>query len=102
MSIRDIRHQRGLSQEAAAEALGIKQSYYSRVERGKGNPTIGVFRRLADLYEAQVDELVRAFIEAGATLSGPSDEEETPRLRDRLTLTFPVAPRPASPLAACA
>ena len=68
MTIRERRDALGINQTEAAERLGLKQSYYSRIERGRENPTIGVFERLSDLYNAEVDELVREYLEVRATL----------------------------------
>lgn len=70
MTIKERRKLLGLSQTQAADRLGLKQSYYSRVERGRENPTIGVFERLSDLYNAEVDELVREWLEIRANLDG--------------------------------
>lgn len=62
MTIKDMRKGRGLSQEQAADALGIKQSYYSRIERGEANPTVGKLVLLAQLYEQVPDKLIGEFI----------------------------------------
>ena len=62
MTIKDMRKGRGLSQEQAAEALGVKQSYYSRIERGEANPTVGKLVKLARLYEEEEGKLIGEFI----------------------------------------
>ena len=62
MTIKDMRTSKKLTQEQVAESLGVKQSYYSRIERGDANPTIGKLVKLAELYDQQADQLVAEFI----------------------------------------
>lgn len=78
MTLKERREQLGLNQDQAAELVGLKQSYYSRVERGKENPTIGVFERLADLYDAEVAVLVREWLEVRGTIDRPSRKGRGP------------------------
>ena len=45
--IRQAREQENLSQAKLAEKCGIRQSALSRLENGKGNPTIGLLEDIA-------------------------------------------------------
>ena len=99
MTIKERRYRLGLNQTQAADRLGLKQSYYSRIERGRENPTIGVFERLSDLYNAEVDELVREWLEARATLRS-ADNGDNPgwMCLPRLTAISDVARRTLVPI----
>ncbi len=39
---------RGLTQEELAKKIGTKQSVISRLESGKGNPSVGFLKKLAE------------------------------------------------------
>lgn len=41
----------GLSQEKIATKCGIKQGYYSRIERGTHKPSIKLAKKLANIFE---------------------------------------------------
>lgn len=47
-SLRRIRLERGLSQEAFADVLGVHRTYYGAVERGDRNLTLVSVERLAE------------------------------------------------------
>jgi transcriptional regulator with XRE-family HTH domain len=49
----------GLTQRAAALALGISQSYYWKLERGTVEPRRGILKRLTDVTGVPVDILMR-------------------------------------------
>lgn len=44
----EARHVKGLTQKELSEKTGIKQPDISKLEHGKGNPTIKMLQRLAD------------------------------------------------------
>jgi transcriptional regulator with XRE-family HTH domain len=46
--VRAIRLERGMSQEALADALGVHRTYLGGVERGERNLTLRTVERLAD------------------------------------------------------
>jgi transcriptional regulator with XRE-family HTH domain len=57
--VRDLRRQRGLSQEALADAAGIGRSYMSGIERGVRNcSTLHLFRLAKALRVRAADLLV--------------------------------------------
>jgi transcriptional regulator with XRE-family HTH domain len=57
-SIRRLRKQRGLSQEALAEACGLSRNYISDIERGVRNPGLLVMVALAKALKVPLPELV--------------------------------------------
>ncbi len=62
--IRDLRGQRGLSQEAVARAADLTLSSYARVERGLANPTWRTVSQIADALGVTLAELGAAVDEA--------------------------------------
>ena len=48
------RNNSGLTQEQIAERSGMKQSDISKLERGKGNPSLRTLRRLAEAMDMKV------------------------------------------------
>ena len=53
-----LRKERGLSQEAVAEAVGIRSRTYQNYEDGDRTPPLEPLIALADLYDISLDELV--------------------------------------------
>ena len=91
MTLKDRRNKMGINQIEAAKRLGVEQSYYSRIERGRENPTIGVFERLAGIYNAEVDQLVREWIEVRATLPPDASSIDSPGWMCLRQITRPLA-----------
>ena len=56
--IRDLREDRDLTQETVARYLGMKQSQYSRYERGLRDLPTDVLIRLAELYNTSTDYML--------------------------------------------
>ncbi len=62
--VRRLRTERGLSQEALADAVGVHRTYLGGVERGERNLTLRSVERLAD----------RLGVPPEALLSRPQDD----------------------------
>jgi transcriptional regulator with XRE-family HTH domain len=58
--LRTARRSAGLTQKQLAEALGVESITVSRWERGVTSPTLPRLRRIAELTETSVSDLVRA------------------------------------------
>jgi transcriptional regulator with XRE-family HTH domain len=58
-AIKAEREHRNLSAETVAARAGVKEQWLLRVEAGRGNPTWGHLRRLADAMEAPLPELMK-------------------------------------------
>jgi len=56
--LRDLRKERGLSQEALALDAGIQRNYVSLIERGINQPTITTIFKLAIALKVRPSELV--------------------------------------------
>jgi transcriptional regulator with XRE-family HTH domain len=54
-----LRKQRGLSQEAFAEVVGVHRTYMGGIERGERNLTLRSVERFADRLGVPVLELLR-------------------------------------------
>jgi transcriptional regulator with XRE-family HTH domain len=57
--IKSLRQAKALSQEQLAERIGISHKYLSSIERGKENPTLETFIRLADALNVETSEIFR-------------------------------------------
>lgn len=55
--LRELRKERGFSQEAFADHCGFARSYMSRLERGAGNPSLDAIQTLADALQIEVVDL---------------------------------------------
>lgn len=53
--LKEIRVRNGVSQQQAADALGICRSAYCNYEIGRRNPDFSVIKRLADFYRIPLD-----------------------------------------------
>lgn len=57
--LRELRKDRGWSQEAFADHCGIARSYMSRLERGAGNPSLNAIETLAEALDVDVVDLFK-------------------------------------------
>lgn len=57
-ALRELREERGLSQEAAALACGIDRAYFGQLERAVKTPTLKTVWRIADAFETQPSDLL--------------------------------------------
>jgi transcriptional regulator with XRE-family HTH domain len=55
--IKTLRQTRGMSQEELSEKVSINSKYLSAIERGKANPTLDIFIRLADALNVSLPDL---------------------------------------------
>jgi transcriptional regulator with XRE-family HTH domain len=60
-SIRQLRSERGWSQERLAETAGISLNYVGNLERGEQGPSLHVIVRLAKAFAVDVPTLLGAF-----------------------------------------
>jgi transcriptional regulator with XRE-family HTH domain len=57
-TIRQVRTERGYSQERLAHEAGIDRSHMSRIERDRANPQFETLLKICDLLEISLTELV--------------------------------------------
>ncbi len=72
--IKQARRQKGYSQKALAEQVGVHVTNISRYERGENRPTAEVLSRLAEVLEVSVDFLMSGSVQEAANNS-ISDKE---------------------------
>ncbi|MCK9928838.1 helix-turn-helix domain-containing protein [Frankia sp. Mgl5] len=58
-NLRRYREQRGLSQEAFADVVGVHRTYMGGVERGERNLTLKSVERIAEVIEVDPLEMLR-------------------------------------------
>lgn len=60
VQLKKIRKEKGLTQSEAATKCGISFSHYSKIEEGIKNPSIGVARKIAAMFEiSTIDEILQ-------------------------------------------
>lgn len=57
-SIRQLRGNAGLSQQAVADAVGIARATYIKLENGGREPKLGELTKISQYYEVGVQELI--------------------------------------------
>ena len=55
--LEEIRKERGIKQEALAEALGVSRQTIGSLENGRYNPSILLAFRIARLFETTIEEV---------------------------------------------
>jgi transcriptional regulator with XRE-family HTH domain len=58
-ALREVREQRGLSQDKLALECGLDRTYVSGVERGERNPSLGSIFKLVDELNVSLADLFR-------------------------------------------
>lgn len=58
MKLKELRKEKGLTQEELANKLFLSQNGYSSYENGRTEPNIDILCRLADYYNVSLDYLV--------------------------------------------
>jgi len=79
--IRRIRNERGLTQTAMAEALGISPSYLNLIERNQRPLTVQLLLKLASVYKLELGALQA---ESGTTITGLKEVFSDPLLAGEL------------------
>jgi len=54
-AIIEARMKKGLTQKEVAQKIGTKQSVISRLERGRGNPTLSFLKKMADAFSSRLE-----------------------------------------------
>ena len=63
-ALRRVRRERGLSQEALAEATGLSANFVGEMERGLKAPGLGVIVRLSRALDVSVHDLLVDFTDS--------------------------------------
>jgi len=58
-AIRQLREERGMTQEALAHAAGVTVGHLSTIERGHSNPTWATVKEIAAALNARMTELTK-------------------------------------------
>lgn len=58
--IRELRTEKGLSQDELASRLGTKHTQVGRIERGEVNSSINMLRRIAGELGVELGELIKS------------------------------------------
>ena len=82
-AVREVRHERSLSQRQLAGRMQVPRTYISKIENGKAMPTLSSMQRLAQALEVDICDLLRdgqsrRARETAAVLSDPFLSEIAP------------------------
>lgn len=62
MKFKELRKKKGFNkQQDLAKACGIKQTTISKWERGKARPKLDTIKKLADILQVSVEEIIECF-----------------------------------------
>jgi transcriptional regulator with XRE-family HTH domain len=64
LALRRVRRERGLSQEALAEATGLSANFVGEMERGLKAPGLGVVIRLSRALDVSIHDLLVDFTDS--------------------------------------
>ena len=78
--LQSLRKARGLTQEAAAEALYVSRAAVSKWESGRGYPSIDSLKAIAKFYGVTIDALLSG--EEALTIARDDHRQKQARLRD--------------------
>ena len=56
--IKLLRKSKGISQESLAAILKVNRNYLSRVETGKSEPTAGILKQIAEIFNVDLNSLL--------------------------------------------
>lgn len=56
-SLADLRAERGLSQAALAEALGVSRQTIISIERGRFDPSLPLAFKIADWFDRRIEDI---------------------------------------------
>lgn len=78
--LQELRKQKGLTQEALAEALYVSRTTISKWESGRGYPSIDSLKAMAKFFSVTIDALLSG--EEALTIAEADHREQESRLRD--------------------
>ena len=74
--LKKLRTEKGLSQDALGEVLGISRQSVSKWEQGNSTPDIDNIGKLAEFYGVSIDSLVKGEPDEEVKVSENTDDEE--------------------------
>ncbi len=84
---RDARKVLGLTQEDAAERIGVSAEFYARIERGNALPSVPTLSRIANSLQVSADILLGfrdgapSALHISQTKAAPETTEDSPEMR---------------------
>lgn len=55
--LKDLRAERGMSQQALADALGVSRQSVNAIETGRYDPSLPLAFKIADLFAAAIEDI---------------------------------------------
>lgn len=87
IKIKELRHEKGLTQSELATLLGVNQTAVGKYERGELEPNIHTLKKLADIFECSIDYLAGREDDFGAiTIKGAQGIEYPANVKELLKI----------------
>lgn len=86
-NLRFLRNQKGMTQQAFADLLGIKRSSLGAYEEGRAKPSYDLLVQLTDLFPVSMDQLVREDLSQRAWSSAPTQRDVSGKNMRVLSIT---------------
>ena len=67
--VKEVRKQKGISQEELAERADLSAQYISQIETGRKRGSLPTYNKLAKALDVSIDELTGSYSESGRVLS---------------------------------
>jgi XRE family transcriptional regulator, regulator of sulfur utilization len=58
-NLKEIREEKGVTQDNIAMSLGVSRGFISKIENGKTNPTLSTMTKIAKALNVTTDELLK-------------------------------------------
>lgn len=91
--LKQLRNEKGLSQEQLAEKIGLSRQSISKWEQGLSTPDVDNFVKLAEIYNVPIESLLKGKpVENNTSEHNADTEKQTPKEKKKRGWLFPSYP----------